>query len=52
MNCFYWIHTKSMTNIKTEGYVGVTTKGTQRWKEHLKKFKSKTHYNKHLQNAY
>lgn len=32
--CVYWIHTKNHTNIKTDGYVGITKNPSKRFREH------------------
>ena len=48
----YWIKIPLHTDIRTEGYVGVTTNMKKRWREHINKVNNKSHSNQYLSNVF
>jgi hypothetical protein len=48
----YWIHLPEHTNMKLEGYVGVSINPKKRFKNHKKAAIKGKHENSHLQNAF
>lgn len=49
--CVYWVHRKTETNVKTQGYIGVTVKLSTRKISHLSEARLGTHCNKYFARA-
>lgn len=49
----YWIHLKGHTDVKSQGYVGITVNSyKKRWCAHVSRLSRGIHSNRHLQNAW
>lgn len=48
----YWIHSTTMTDPTSQGYVGVTNNTKRRWANHFSKLRHGVHENQHFQRAF